>query len=241
MRWTVPVACALLAMLGSCAAEQPKDDGAKTEAGQAQESKADKEPASKTGADAIKEAGDTMAGEAKKTETALFGGGCFWCTEAIFQEVDGVASVTSGYAGGEVKDPTYKQVCSGDTGHAEVVQIEFDPAKAGYEKLLDVFFATHDPTTLNRQGADAGTQYRSVVFYFSDAQKAAAEKKIADLDKSGKFKNKIVTQVVPAAKFYEAEEYHQDYYKRNPDVPYSAHVIKGKLDKFRAMNEKTDK
>ncbi|MCK6471504.1 MAG: peptide-methionine (S)-S-oxide reductase MsrA [Planctomycetes bacterium] len=240
MRWTPLLACVLLAMLGSCAAEQPKDAAAKTEAGQAQEGKAAKETAAKTGTDSIKEAGDKMAGEAKKTETALFGGGCFWCTEAIFQEVDGVASVTSGYAGGEVKDPTYKQVCSGDTGHAEVVQIEFDPAKASYEKLLDIFFATHDPTTLNRQGADAGTQYRSVVFYFNDAQKAAADKKIAELDKSGKFRNKIVTQVVPAATFYEAEEYHQNYYSRNPDVPYSTHVIKGKLDKFRAMTKKDE-
>ena len=164
------------------------------------------------------------------TEVATFGGGCFWCMEAEFQKVPGVVHVTSGFAGGHTENPTYKQVCGGDTGHAEVTQIEFDPKKVSYEKLLDYFWDAHDPTTLNRQGADTGTQYRSVILYSSDAQKAAAEKSKAAA--KGRFKDPIVTEIVPLTKFYKAEDYHQNYYNDNPEQGYCQVVIKPKLEKF---------
>ncbi len=166
-------------------------------------------------------------------ETATLGGGCFWCLEAVFEQLQGVHSVMSGYAGGSTPDPTYRQVCSGSTGHAEVVQVMFDPAVLSYADLLDVFFATHDPTTANRQGPDVGTQYRSVIFYHSAEQQRIAAEKIAALDAAGVWPSKIVTQVVPLAHFYPAEEYHQGYFRRNPGQGYCAAVINPKVAKFR--------
>lgn len=167
-----------------------------------------------------------------KTETATFGTGCFWCTEAIFQGLDGVIKATSGYSGGTVVNPTYKEVCEGTTGHAEVIQVVYDPSKITFDELLEVFWQTHDPTTLNRQGNDVGPQYRSVVFYHNDEQKAKAEKYKAELDKSKAFDNPIVTEISPFSKFYVAENYHQDYYNNNGSAPYCYYVIRPKLEKF---------
>ncbi len=165
------------------------------------------------------------------TQRITFGGGCFWCIEAVFQRLKGVKSVASGYAGGEVPNPTYKQVCTGETGHAEVVQLEFDPAEVSFETLLKVFWAAHDPTTLNRQGNVVGTQYRSAIFYENDAQKAASEKSKAEAQKD--FKQPIVTQIAPLTKFYKAEDYHQNYFNENGDRnPYCAVVIRPKLQKL---------
>ena len=166
------------------------------------------------------------------TETATFGGGCFWCVEAVFEQLPGVLGVTSGYQGGKSEQPTYEEVCRGDSGHAEVVRIEFDPARISYEKLLDIFFTAHDPTTPNRQGADVGTQYRSVIFHHTEAQREQAAAKIAALDAAGAFRRPIVTQLEPAGTFYSAEAYHQDYYRRNRQAPYSQHVIREKLLKL---------
>jgi peptide-methionine (S)-S-oxide reductase len=162
-------------------------------------------------------------------ETVAFGGGCFWCTEAVFQMLKGVHSVMPGYAGGEVKNPTYEQVCSGNTGHAEVIKIEFDPSLVAYEDLLTVFFATHDPTTLNRQGADHGTQYRSIILYSTPEQRDKSERFIEKLNQSGP---KAVTEVVPLGDFYEAEEYHRNYYRENSSKPYCEVVISPKLEKL---------
>ena len=171
-----------------------------------------------------------------RTETATFANGCFWCTEAIFEELKGVKNATSGYAGGTSENPTYKEVCSGTTGHAECLQIIYDPAVISFDELLEVFWETHDPTTLNRQGADAGTQYRSAVFYHSEEQKQKAEKYKAELDKSGAFNKPIVTEITPAGKFYPAENYHQQYYENNENLnPYCKIVIRPKLDKFRKV------
>jgi len=175
---------------------------------------------------------ETDAGGAATLQTATFGGGCFWCVEAIFERVAGVDAVVSGYSGGHVPDPDYKQICAGTTGHAEAVQVTFDPARIGFEEILTVFFGTHDPTTLNRQGADAGTQYRSVIFYHDAAQKAAAESVIADLEREGVFRDPIVTEVTAFEKFYPAEDYHQEYYERNSNQPYCQVVIAPKLDKL---------
>ncbi len=165
------------------------------------------------------------------TELATLGGGCFWCTEAVFERLDGVKSVTSGYAGGKTANPTYEDICTGATGHAEVTQVKFDPKKLSFEQLLDVFWAAHDPTTLNRQGADSGTQYRSVIFYHNDAQRIAAEKskKAAQAD----FNSPIVTEISPLPKFYQAEGYHQDYFSNNSRAPYCQAVIRPKLEKLR--------
>ncbi|MGC9345102.1 MAG: peptide-methionine (S)-S-oxide reductase MsrA [Bacteroidales bacterium] len=168
-----------------------------------------------------------------KEELATFGGGCFWCTEAVFEELEGVIDVVSGYAGGTVVNPSYREVTTGRTGHAEVIQISFDPGITGFEELLEVFFKTHDPTTLNRQGADVGTQYRSIIFYHSPEQKRLAEYKIESLDKAGVFDSPIVTQVEKYEHFYLAEDYHQDYFKKNPDQAYCSYVIKPKLKKMR--------
>jgi peptide-methionine (S)-S-oxide reductase len=167
------------------------------------------------------------------TETATFGSGCFWCTEAIFLNVEGVSKVESGYTGGKVKNPTYKEVCSGLTGHAEVVQLEFDPQVITYDQLLEIFWKTHDPTTLNQQGADIGTQYRSVIYYHNDKQKQKAEYYKARLEEKKAFDKPIVTEISPAAKFYKAEDYHQNYYNLNNNAPYCAYVIQPKLEKFR--------
>lgn len=169
---------------------------------------------------------------AAAVETATFGAGCFWCVEAVFEQLPGVYGVTSGYQGGNKKNPSYQEVCSGDSGHAEVVRIEFDPAHITYEKLLDTFWEAHDPTQLNRQGADVGTQYRSVIFYHSEEQRIKAEASKAAQEQSGKFKRPIVTQIVSADEFYSAEDYHQDYYRNNPAAPYSQYVIRDKLKKL---------
>lgn len=165
-------------------------------------------------------------------ELATFGNGCFWCTEAIFEQLEGVSKVESGYAGGTVKNPSYKEVCSGNTGHAEVIRLAFDPKVISFREILDVFFSTHDPTTLNRQGADIGTQYRSAIFYHNDEQKAAAEKMIADLEKEKVFNSKIVTEVTPINNYFVAENYHQDYYNNNKNQGYCRMVINPKLEKF---------
>jgi len=172
----------------------------------------------------------TNAMNPNKIETATFGGGCFWCMEAVFERLPGVKSVTSGFAGGHTANPTYEQVCTGNSGHAEVTQIEFDPAGISYEKLLDVFWQAHDPTTLNRQGADEGTQYRSVILYHGEAQKLAAEKSKASAQKN--FKHPIVTEIVPFTQFYPAEGYHQEYYDNHSSAPYCQVVIAPKLEKL---------
>jgi peptide-methionine (S)-S-oxide reductase len=166
-----------------------------------------------------------------KTEIAVLGGGCFWCTEAVFKMLKGVSSVLPGYAGGTKENPTYEQVSGGSTGHAEVIRIEFDPSKIRFEDLLTVFFGSHDPTTRNRQGNDVGTQYRSVIFYTTSAQKIAAEKFIADINESNAEGKPIVTEIEPLEKFYEAEDYHRDYFARNPGNPYCELVINPKLEK----------
>lgn len=167
-------------------------------------------------------------------ETATLGSGCFWCSEAVYSELRGVLKVLPGYAGGSVPNPSYEQVCTDETGHAEVAQVTFDPSVISYRELLEVFFSTHDPTTLNRQGTDAGTQYRSVIFYGSDEQRKQSESIMAELTREHVFKNPIVTQVVPLQEFYPAEEYHREYFRRNPSKPYCQVVIAPKLSKFRA-------
>jgi len=167
-----------------------------------------------------------------KTEIAVFGGGCFWCTEAVFERLDGVTSVLPGFAGGNVPNPTYPQVCTGRTGHAEVTRIEFDPARISYRDLLEVFFSTHDPTTLNRQGADVGTEYRSIILYASDQQKRAAEGFIAELTEAKVFDDPIVTEVKLLEAFYPAEDYHREYYRNNAYAPYCQFVIRPKLAKL---------
>lgn len=166
-------------------------------------------------------------------EVTTLGGGCFWCLEAVFDQVEGVESVESGYMGGDVPDPTYEAVCTGRTGHAEVIQVLFDPHVIPYRQLLEVFFAMHDPTTLNRQGHDVGTQYRSAIFYHSDDQKKIAEDVIATLTHNQVFNQPIVTQVVPAGPFYKAEAYHQQFVARNPSQPYCVYVAGPKLAKLR--------
>jgi peptide-methionine (S)-S-oxide reductase len=172
----------------------------------------------------------TMTSSTNKTETAVLGGGCFWCTEAIFQMLPGVKSVVSGYAGGTKENPTYKEVCTGKTGHAEVIQVEYDPKEVSYEKVLETFWDAHDPTTLNRQGADTGTQYRSIILYNSDAQKAAAEKSRTEAQKH--FEQPIVTEIAPLKIFYQAESSHQDFYRNNPYQGYCNAVIRPKVEKF---------
>ncbi len=168
-------------------------------------------------------------------QKATFGSGCFWCTEAIFELVEGVDSVASGYTGGKIKNPTYEQVCSEKTGHAEAIQLTFDPEVISYDELLEIFWKTHDPTTLNRQGNDAGTQYRSVIFYNSEEQKQLAEKYKEALDKSGAWEHPIVTEILPATEFYKAENYHQDYYSNNPNQGYCAFIITPKVEKFKEV------
>lgn len=168
-------------------------------------------------------------------ELATFGSGCFWCAEAIFQNVEGVKKVESGYSGGKVKNPTYREVCSGLTGHAEVVQLTYDPKEISYEELLEIFWKTHDPTTLNRQGADVGTQYRSVIFYHNDKQKELAEFYKKKLEDAKAFNGPIVTEITPYSAFYKAEDYHQNYYNLNSSAPYCSFVIQPKLEKFRKV------
>jgi len=176
------------------------------------------------------QAADQTKPATNQTALATFGGGCFWCTEALFERVKGVKSAVSGYTAGKTENPTYKQVCSGLTGHAEVIQVEYDPKQVSYETLLEIFFDTHDPTTLNKQGADEGTQYRSIILYHDDAQKQAAEK--IKKASAANYKDPITTEIVPLKKFYVAEDYHQDYFAKNPNAPYCAFVIRPKLQKF---------
>jgi len=167
-----------------------------------------------------------------KTDTATFGTGCFWCTEAVFQELKGVLKVTSGYSGGTVKNPSYEDVCTGTTGHAECLQIIYDPKVISFDELLEVFWEAHDPTTLNRQGNDVGTQYRSVIFYHNDEQKKKSEEYKIKLDKSGAYNNPVVTEISPFTRFYAAEDYHQDYYRLHGSQPYCTFVIRPKVEKF---------
>ena len=179
---------------------------------------------------------DPLNAVSEKIDTATFGTGCFWCTEAIFEQLNGVVKVTSGYSGGAVEKPTYKQVCTGETGHAECVQILYEPEKISFDELLEVFWQVHDPTTLNRQGADEGTQYRSAIFYHNAAQKEKAEKYKKELNDSGAFSKPIVTEISPASRFYAAEDYHQEYYANNKNTnPYCAVVIRPKLEKFQKV------
>ena len=178
------------------------------------------------------EATSDDSSSASNHRKATFAAGCFWCTEAVYLRLKGVSKVVSGYSGGNVENPTYKQICTGLTGHAECVQVEFDPDVITYEQLLDVFFHTHDPTSLNRQGADVGTQYRSSVFYHNAKQKAAAEKMIAELDAEGTFDRPIVTKLEKLEIFYPAEDYHQDYFRLNPNAGYCQVVVGPKVEKF---------
>ena len=180
--------------------------------------------------------GFTLAGTEKNInqniEQATFGAGCFWCVEAVFQDIEGVLDVRAGYGGGETKNPTYEEVCSGRTGHAEVIQIDFNSSKVSYEELLDLFWVSHDPTTLNRQGADVGTQYRSAIYYHSDSQKVMAEKSIDNANNIKLYSNPIVTEVSVLDTFYIAENYHQNYYRLNKNAPYCQLVISPKLEKL---------
>ena len=168
-----------------------------------------------------------------KNEKAIFGGGCFWCTEAVYNELNGVIKVEPGYSGGDFANPTYEDICSGETGHAEVIEIEFNPAIISFEKLLEVFFKTHDPTTLNQQGADRGTQYRSIILYTNEKQKEIATNFINELTEKKKFASPIVTEIKPLERFYPAEKYHQNYFKRNPLQPYCRVVIQPKVQKVK--------
>ncbi|MFC7157933.1 peptide-methionine (S)-S-oxide reductase MsrA [Halomarina halobia] len=167
------------------------------------------------------------------TERATFAGGCFWCVEAPLQELTGVRAVTSGYAGGETENPTYEEVCSGTTGHAEVVQVEYDPSAVSYEELLEVLFTVHDPTQLNRQGPDVGTQYRSAIFYHDDEQRESAEAFVEELEAAGIYDDPVVTEIEPLEEFYEAEDYHQDYYAKNPNDSYCTFHAEPKIKKVR--------
>jgi peptide-methionine (S)-S-oxide reductase len=171
-----------------------------------------------------------------RTEVATLGGGCFWCLEAVYLELRGVERVESGYSGGDVPNPTYRQVCSETTGHAEVVQVTFDPDEVSYRDILDVYFTIHDPTTLNRQGADVGTQYRSVIFYHTEEQKRVAEEVISDLETEGIWNSPVVTEVAPFDEFYVAEDYHQNYFRNNGFQPYCQVIIAPKVAKFRKQH-----
>ena len=168
-----------------------------------------------------------------KLETATLAAGCFWCVEAVFDDLKGVEDVVSGYAGGQTENPTYRQVCNGDTGHAEVAQIKFDPSVISFKDILHIFFSVHDPTTMNRQGADVGTQYRSAIFYHNDEQKRDAEEVIKEITDEGVYDDPIVTEVTSLEKFWPAEDYHQEYFANNPNVPYCAAVVSPKVKKFR--------
>lgn len=177
--------------------------------------------------------GEQAQGQLGAFETATLGGGCFWCLEPIFQSLRGVVSVMPGYAGGHIPNPTYQQVCSGETGHAEVAQVVFDPGEISYRDVLEVFFTIHDPTTLNRQGADVGEQYRSVIFTHNDQQRETAEEVMREFTQAGLYSRPLVTQVLPFTAFYPAEDYHQRYFENHPDAPYCQVVIEPKVAKFR--------
>jgi peptide-methionine (S)-S-oxide reductase len=171
----------------------------------------------------------------KQTDTATLAAGCFWCVEAVFQNLNGVISVTSGYSGGTVKNPSYREVCTGTTGHAEACNIVYDPSKVSFDEILEVFWKTHDPTTMNSQGNDVGTQYRSAIFYHSQKQKELAEKYKKELDASGAFDKPIVTEISPYTNFFKAEDYHQNYFNENGDQPYCRFVIQPKVEKFKKV------
>lgn len=188
-------------------------------------------PISSCGSDKTKK-NETMNNN-EQYEVATLGGGCFWCIEAIYLEMKGIISVTSGYSGGKIKNPTYREVTSGMTGHAEVVQITFDSEVITYRDILTIFFHVHDPTTLNRQGADVGTQYRSVIFYHNDNQKSFAEEVMQEIQNSKVWKDPLVTELSPLTAFYVAEDYHQDYFANNPNAPYCTFVVSPKVEKFR--------
>ena len=196
------------------------------------------EPAANGGSEGVaSKSPEAKSPEAKiskptKTELATFGAGCFWCVEAVFEQIDGVINVTSGYMGGKIDNPTYEQVCSGTTGHAEVSQLTFDPSRVSFGKLLETFWTSHDPTTLNRQGADVGTQYRSAIFYHCEEQRETAEASKKAIAESKLYRDPIVTEITTASKYYEAEDYHQDYYRLNKRAPYCQYVIAPKLDKL---------
>jgi peptide-methionine (S)-S-oxide reductase len=175
----------------------------------------------------------TTANDPAMLETATLGGGCFWCTEAVFLDVDGVVAVESGYSNGDAIDPSYEQVCGGNTGHAEVVRVRFDPQRIGYREILEIFFATHDPTTLNRQGNDVGTQYRSGIYTHNEAQAATARAVIAELAASGGVRGQVVTEVEPERNYWRAEDYHQNYFAQHPNQGYCAFVVAPKVEKFR--------
>lgn len=177
----------------------------------------------------------TIISMTMNTDTATFGAGCFWCVEAAFESLKGVVSATSGYSGGKVKNPSYKEVCNGTTGHAEVVQVIYDPAVISFKDLLEAFFTVHDPTQLNRQGNDVGTQYRSAVFYHNEEQRQLSTKAIAELNAAAAFPNPVVTEVTAFSAFYPAEDYHQEYFANNPDQPYCAMVVGPKVDKFKKV------
>ncbi len=180
----------------------------------------------------VRKMSDEKIPDRVKTDTATFATGCFWCTEAVFQELKGVLKATSGYSGGHVANPSYEEVCTGTTGHAESLQIIYDPKVISFDELLEVFWESHDPTSLNRQGNDEGTQYRSAIFYHNEEQKQKAEHYKAELDKSGAYNSPIVTEITPFTKFYRAENYHQDYYRTHGSQPYCAMVIRPKVEKF---------
>lgn len=185
---------------------------------------------------------ENMNDRSGRLDTATLGAGCFWCVEAIFEQLNGVEKVVSGYTGGHVPNPSYEEVCTGVTGHAEVTRIYYDPGVISFEELLEVFWQTHDPTTLNRQGADVGTQYRSAIFYHNEDQKQIAETLKEKLNASGAFKDPVITEISPLSAFYEAENYHQEYYQNNGDQPYCRLVIRPKLEKFeKVFNDKLKK
>lgn len=213
-KFLLPAFFVILSSLSACAQKKPKKTGEVTFAGPEHKS----------------------SNMEQKTDTATFANGCFWCTEAIFQDVKGVKSVTSGYTDGKTKNPTYEEVCTGNTGFAEALQIVYDPAMISFDELLEIFWKTHDPTTLNRQGNDVGTQYRSGIYYHNDRQRERSEFYKSALDKSGAFNHPIVTEIKPFTVFYPAEDYHQSYFNNNEDKnPYCQAVIRPKVDKFRAV------
>lgn len=181
----------------------------------------------------LKAMGESTFSGNDKYQVATLGNGCFWCTEAVFQRLDGVVHVESGYSGGHIKNPAYREVCNGTTGHAEVLRIQFNPEEISFEEILEVFFATHDPTTLNRQGNDVGTQYRSAIFYHDDAQKDVAERAVKAANQSGAWPDPVVTEVSPLINYYPAEDYHQNYFNNHPNQPYCSMLIGPKIEKFK--------
>lgn len=231
--YAVAVCCAV-AVVGCSSSTPDSESVAPPVAAASSDEKAETEAGEETASDqsaAPSEPTTAATPAANQTQAVTLGAGCFWCVEAIFERIEGVTAVRSGYSGGLIENPSYEAVCTGTTGHAEVVQLDYDPAVTSFEEVLQIFFTSHDPTTLNRQGADVGTQYRSAIFYHSDEQKQTAEKVIAELNASKAFSNPIVTEVTSFEKFYEAEDYHQDYFELNGRAPYCRAVIVPKVEK----------